>query len=191
MKRPDPSKFFKNLPALRTKRLVLRKMRLSDAADLHEYASDPVVSRYMVWKAHKDMACTKGFLKYVLKTYRKGSPESWAVTLRSSGKMIGTCGFYKIDPVHATGEIAYAMSRDYWGQGLMTEAVKAVLNFGFTKLKLNRIAANAMPANAGSERVMRKNGMKYEGTLREYLFAKGRFVNVRVFSILRREWRRK
>lgn len=191
MKPADLKKIFRNLPDLKTHRLILRKMRLTDAKDMHEYAGDPMVSRYMVWVPHKTFKHTVGFLKYVQKTYRQGEPESWAVTIKSSGKMIGTCGFYKVDPRHSFAELAYAISRDYWGRGLMTEAVKAVLDFGFRKLKLNRISANAMPENIGSINVMKKNGMKYEGTLRELLMAKGKFRTVKLYSILKKEWKRK
>lgn len=183
------TQFFKNLPEIKTSRLILRKLKLSDAKDMYEYASDPQVSKYMVWDTHPSINCTKEFLKFVRKTYKSGGAESWAVTLRDSGKMIGTCGFYRIDGRHRNSEIGYAMNRKYWGQGLMTEAVNAVIEFGFKKLKLNRVQANCRLENKGSEKVMIKCGMKYEGIMRELVFTKGKFHDLKVYAVLKKDSR--
>jgi ribosomal-protein-alanine N-acetyltransferase len=191
MKSIQNNKIFKNLPSVETKRLILRKLKVSDADDIYEYAKNPEVSRYTIWKRHKSPAVSRGFIKYVLSEYRKGIPESWGMVLKENNKFIGTCGFNKYRPCFKSAEIGYAMSRDYWGKGLMTEAVKAVIGFGFKKLGLHRISANAMPANKGSERVMKKCGMKYEGLQRGAIFAKGKYHNLRVYSILAHEWKKK
>jgi len=85
-------------------------------------------------------------------------------------------------------EIAYALSRKYWRKGLMTEAVKEVIKFGFEKMNLNRIYARCFPENIGSYRVMEKAEMQFEGILRKQMFIKGKFQDMKLYSILRREY---
>jgi ribosomal-protein-alanine N-acetyltransferase len=91
-------------------------------------------------------------------------------------------------PKHSRAEIGYVIGRKYWGEGLMTEAVKEVIRFGFERMNLNRIQATCFPENIGSYRVMEKAGMKFEGTLREQMFIKGRFQDLKLYSILRKEY---
>ena len=90
--------------------------------------------------------------------------------------------------MHARGEIGYALARKYWGQGLMTEAVRAMLDYGFNTLHLNRIEARCDVENAGSWRVMEKVGMKFEGVLRQNIMLHGRARDARMYAILREDW---
>ena len=179
---------FGDLPELETPRLILRKLKAEDAEDMFEYASDPEVARDVTWPPHKHIDDPVAFLNSVLQKYSKKEVEGWGVALKESGKLIGTCGFVWWKPEHAKAEIGYALSRKYWGRGLMTEAVTAVMDFGFDKMKLNRLEARCTAANIGSEKVMRKNGMKYEGILRDVLYVKGAFMTLKSYSILRSEF---
>ncbi|MHB9154280.1 MAG: GNAT family N-acetyltransferase [Endomicrobiales bacterium] len=180
---------FRDLPPLRTARLLLRKIRLEDAADMFEYAKDPEVSRYTLWTPHRSLDETRAYLSCVLNNYREGRLENWGLECRENGKFIGTCGYFSWDPANARAEIHYALSRAYSGRGLMTEAVREVLRFGFEAMQCNRIEAKCMPPNTGSERVMRKAGMTFEGIMREGILARGKFEDLKVYSILKREWR--
>ena len=90
--------------------------------------------------------------------------------------------------MHARAEIGYALARKYWGQGLMTEAVRAMLDYGFNLLRLNRIEARCDVENIASWRVMEKAGMKFEGVLRQNIFLHGRPRDARMYGILREEW---
>ena len=92
-------------------------------------------------------------------------------------------------PEHARAELGYVLSRKLWGRGLMPEAVRAVVRFGFGRMELNRIEARCIIENAASARVMEKAGMTCEGTLREREFIKGAYRDMRLYSILRREYR--
>ena len=92
-------------------------------------------------------------------------------------------------PEHARAELGYVLSREHWGKGLMPEAVRAVMAFGFEKLSLNRIQARCIAENLASARVMEKAGMTFEGTLRESEFIKGAYRDIKLYSILRREYR--
>ena len=181
---------FGDLPEIKTGRLLLRGMTPDDAADVFEYASDPLVARYVIWDAHRSIKDSESFLELVVEGYRNGELGSWGMVDRESGKLIGTCGYDgSWLPAHARAEIGYALSRRYWGKGLMPEAVKALIEFGFDRMDLNRIVARCFSQNTASEKVMQKVGMTCEGTLREYLYLKGAYQDLKVYSILRSEYR--
>ncbi|MGI9050336.1 MAG: GNAT family N-acetyltransferase [Rubrobacteraceae bacterium] len=181
---------FGDLPEIETERLLLRKMMADDAGDVFDYASDPQVARYVIWDTHRSIRDSESFLELVVEGYRNGELGNWGMVDKESGKLIGTCGYDSSwSPVHARAEIGYALSRQHWGRGLMPEAVTALLKFGFGRMKLNRIVARCFSQNTASEKVMRKVGMTYEGTLREYLYLKGDYQDLKVYSILRSEYR--
>ena len=178
---------FSHLPTLETRRLILRPLRMRDAEDLYAYARDPEVSRYVLWEAHRHIGESRQFLRSAIWQYRKGLPGSFAVTLRDSGRMIGTVGFMWVNTDHRSAEVGYSLSRDYWNRGIMTEALRAVVAFGFDTLRLNRIEAQHELDNPASGRVMAHVGMRYEGTLRQRLRNKGRYVDVALYAILRED----
>ena len=176
---------FSHLPVLETDRLILRPLQMRDAQDLYAYAQDPQVARHVLWDAHESIWESRQFLRGAIRQYRKGQPGSFAITLKDSGRMIGTIGFMWINLDYRSGEVGYSLSRAYWNQGIMTEALRAVLAFGFDTLQLNRIEAQHETDNPASGRVMLHAGMQYEGTLRQRLKNKGRYVDVALYAILR------
>jgi ribosomal-protein-alanine N-acetyltransferase len=184
----ETAELFRQLPVIETDRLRLRPMKSADAADLFAYAADPAISRYTVWDHHTSIEDSRRFLNCVQQNYREGRLENWGIADKVSDRLIGTIGFYSWDPDHAKAEMHYALSMNYAGRGLMSEAVQAVLRFGFERMGLNRIQANCMLENIGSERVMQKNGMTFEGIMREGVFAKGRYYDLKTYAILKRDW---
>lgn len=176
---------FSHLPVLETERLILRPLRMSDARDLYAYARDPQVSRHVLWDAHASLGESRQFLRGAIRQYRRGDPGSFAITLKESGRMIGTVGFMWVNLDHRSAEVGYSLSRDYWNRGIMTEAVRRVVAFGFDQLKLNRIEAQHEVDNPASGRVMAHVGMRYEGTLRQRIKNKGQYVDVALYAILR------
>jgi len=178
---------FSNFPTLETERLILRKLRLEDAKDVFEYASDPEVAKYVTWETHKSIEDSINLIKFTHERYEKKEGIIWGIVYKENNKVIGTCDILPVTK-HFRSEIAYALARNYWGKGLMTEAVKEVIRFGFERMNLNRIQAMCIPENIGSYRVMEKVGMKYEGLIREYLYIKGKFQDLKLYSILRIEY---
>jgi ribosomal-protein-alanine N-acetyltransferase len=178
---------FSHLPTLETERLILRPMRMSDARDLFAYAQDPEVSRHVLWDTHQSLGESRQFLRGALRQYRRGQPSSFAITLKDSGRMIGTIGFMWVNLDHQSAEVGYSLSRDYWNRGIMTEALRQVVAFGFERLRLNRIEAQHEVDNPASGRVMAHVGMQYEGTLRKRIKNKGRYVDVALYAILRED----
>jgi [ribosomal protein S5]-alanine N-acetyltransferase len=174
-----------NLPSIETDRLLLRKITLNDANDMFEYASDPQVSEYTMWSTHSSLEETKYFLKSLLKMYKRRELVDWGIVHKAEKKLIGTCGYVEWSMTHSRGEIGYVLDRKYWNQGYMSEAVNAIMEFGFREMLLNRIEAKCEVNNIGSARVMEKVGMQLEGILRQQLFVKGRYWDLKIYSILR------
>ena len=181
---------FKNIPTLETERLILRRMKPSDLADVFDYAKRSEVSEFLLWYPHDELAFTRRYLKIVDTKYKRGEFYDWAVVNKADGKMIGTAGFTRFDIFNNTGEIGYVLNSEYWGRGLAAEASRAVITFGFEVLGLRRIEAKYMIENTSSRRVAEKCGMSEEGILRESVYAKGKYVDVAVASILSDEYKK-
>ena len=179
---------FRRLPQLRTDRLILRRLRRRDAQALFDYAKDREVSDRVLWEAHRSLGDSRAFIRAARRQYRKGLPSVFGIELKETGALIGTIGFAWLNGDNETAEIGYSLSRAYWNQGLMTEALEAVLRFAFTELHLNRVEAQHELTNPASGRVMDKVGMKEEGILRESLYIKGRKSDMRLCAMLRADW---
>lgn len=175
---------FGNLPTLETERLILRKITMDDAADIHTYVSNPEVSKYVFWEVHRSLSATEDYIKFILDLYENGKLSPWGIQYKEDGRIIGTVDFINWQTNHRTAEIGYALSEDYWGKGIATEAAKGLINFGFNYMDLVRIQAKCLVENAGSERVMEKAGMAFEGILRKFIFIKGAHYDVKMFSII-------
>ena len=178
---------FSHLPTLLTQRLILRPVRMSDAQDLYEYSRDPEVARHVLWDAHRSIHQTRNYIRYLQHQYRTAAPGTFAIALRDTGKVVGTIGFMWVQTDNRSAEIGYSLSRAYWNKGLMTEAVRCIVDFGFDRLQLNRIEAQHECDNPASGRVMQHAGMRHEGTLRQRLYNKGRYVDVELYAILKKD----
>ncbi|GMA61306.1 GNAT family N-acetyltransferase [Alicyclobacillus fastidiosus] len=172
------------MPTLESERLVLRRITKDDVDDMFAYACDPNVSRFTTWDSHRTLEDTLKYINVVLTKYENNEPTDWGIVDKQYGKFIGTVGFVYVNSNHSRAEIGYALSKKYWEQGIMTEAVREIIRYGFQELALNRIEARAEVPNIGSWRVMEKVNMKFEGILRQHLFAKGAFHDLKLYSIL-------
>ena len=182
------SEVFTMMPTIRTKRLTLRAAKMNDAEDLYEYSRDPAVAKHVLWDAHTSIHQTRAYIRYLIRQYKNGQPSSFVISITETGKVVGTIGFMWIQQENRSAEVGYSLSRAYWNQGIMTEALTALLDFGFLKLNLNRIEAQHESDNPASGRVMAKAGMSFEGRLRQRIYNKGRFADVDLYSILRQEY---
>ena len=188
MKKEKLFKTFSNMPTLHTERLSLRAMHPIDAEDMFDYARRPDVTKYLLWREHEDIGFTRDYLNYIGQRYALGDFYDWAIIDRESRRMIGTCGFTKIDAPNNSAEIGYVLNPDFHNKGYATEAVGRILKFGFEELSLNRIEARFMQGNEPSLKLMRRVGMTFEGYFRDLVFVKGRYRSVGVCSILRSEY---
>ncbi len=152
---------------IETERLILRQFRIEDADDMFEnWASDPEVTKFLTWPPHASVDITKGLLSEWVSRYEDGGYFNWVMELKENGEAIGNISVVNLNEKVESAEIGYCMSRAYWGRELMPEALKAVMDYLFDVIGLNRVAACHDANNPKSGRVMDKAGMKLEGILR-------------------------
>jgi [ribosomal protein S5]-alanine N-acetyltransferase len=176
---------FEPYPTIRTSRLLLREMTLDDAEAFFRERSDPEVIKY--WGSDPDASIdeTRRRIEVVREGVRAGTAIRWTIADPESGAFLGSGGFWRWDQRHFRAEIGYDLSRAHWGRGLMTEAIGAMLRFGFEVMNLHSVEANVDPHNEASKRVLEKLGFRQEGFFRENFFYAGKFTDTAVFSLLR------
>jgi len=177
------------LVTLESKRLVLREIELSDKLDLYTYASDIRVAQCMTWDVHQTLADTDQYLDFIFVQRQRNGVRPWGIEWKETGTLIGTIDFIWWDTKHQVAEVGYALSSDYWGKGIMTEALSAVINFGFREMNLVRIQAKCVVENIGSARVMEKSGMTYEGVQRKGILLKGKHRDLKMYGITNDEFK--
>lgn len=180
---------FSDLPTLETGRTILRKLRSEDEPDIFRYGSDDEVSRYTSWPTHQTMEDTRHYLNKVLQKYDHHAVAPWGIVDKETGRVIGTSGFMAWNVHHAKAELGYALSKDYWNRGYMTEVIRTIISYGFERMKLVRIEASCLPSNLGSARVMEKAGMTFEGFIRQSIFVKGKHEDLKLYSIVVDDYR--
>jgi len=179
-----------SLPSrIETERLILRPLTIADLEDVWAYASDPEVTRFTIFDYHTSRRTTQQWLESALAS-SAGENFLFGIEHRVDGRVIGSCAIRAWNREHNLAEMGWALARAFWNQGYATEAVRALIGFGFEHLKLNRIQALCVPAHLASRRVMEKAGMKFEGILRQAEFFKGAYQDLALYSILRQEHRR-
>jgi ribosomal-protein-alanine N-acetyltransferase len=151
---------------LETPRLRLQRPRLQDAAVIFEtYASDPLVTRYLVWRPHASVAETQKFLQRCEAAWRDGSASPWVIIRRADDRLMGM-----IEPLmngHRV-ELGYVLGRPFWGEGYMTEAAGTVAKWALEQEGIFRVWAVSDVENLASARVLEKIGMEKEGVLRRW-----------------------
>ena len=109
---------FRHLPPLETERLLLRAARMNDAEDIYEYAKDPLVSKHVLWEAHRSVYQTRSYIRYLLRQYRNAAPGTYVIVHKASGKVIGTIGFVWVQSDNASAEVGYSLSHAYWNRAI-------------------------------------------------------------------------
>jgi ribosomal-protein-alanine N-acetyltransferase len=176
-----------NIPVLETERVILRKITLNDVADIYRYCSDKEISKYTTWFSHSTIEDTQGFVDHVIKLYEEGNLAPWGIEDIETQAIIGTVGFVYWNNKQSRAELAYALSREYWNKGIMSEIVRKIMQYGFEVMKIVRIEARCHLLNTGSSRVMEKCGMELEGILRKQILVKGKFEDLKLYSIINEE----
>jgi len=158
----------KNIPReLNTRDLHLRPSRISDAEGMFAMLSDTESMKYWCSSPVTEVDDALEVLHQDLESDGQGNSMCWAVTLQGQDEMIGKCILFQFSPANHRAEIGFILNRKYWRQGLMCQALEAVIDFAFTTLKLHRIEADVDPENAGSLRILEKLGFEREGLFRD------------------------
>jgi [ribosomal protein S5]-alanine N-acetyltransferase len=175
-------------PTLHTERLSLRPFTDADADALFALHTNPDVLRYWDAPPWSDPARAERFIAGCRQLADEGSGARLAIDRASDGSFIGWCGLTRWNPDYRSASLGYCYDEAAWGHGYATEAARAVLQWAFDTLPLNRVQSETDTRNAASARVLEKLGFAHEGTLREDCIVNGDVSDSWVFGLLRREW---
>ncbi|KRE49661.1 GNAT family N-acetyltransferase [Paenibacillus sp. Soil522] len=179
---------FHAFPQMETDRFILRKTEERDTRDLFELYSEEEVLKYtqLLPFSAEDEAWHE--MNWHMEIFTQQIGIRWLIEEKRSGKVIGTCGFLHYLKEYGRTEIGYDLAPSYWRRGIMSEVAAPILAFGFNSMNLNRIEAKVDPANVASIGLLTKLGFKQAGELREYEIEEGNFIELLVFSMLRKEF---
>ena len=194
-KQPDPEQHDPEqhdwgdaLPRLQARRLSLRPLTSNDVPDLYEIFSDPEVTRYWSSPPYTEMAQAEALLAEIEESFLQRTLFQWGVEREADGKVVGTVTLWQLDIGNRRGESGFALGREAWGQGLMTEALGALFAFCFGVLGLHRLEADVEPANERSLALLERLGFRREGVLRERWFTYGEWQDSVMLGLLAEEW---
>src|SRR5258705_6700396 len=177
---------FTPFPELETERLLLRKLRKDDANEIFFLRSDENVLRYLGREPTITIAEAEEFIDKINKSVDENESILWGITLLNEPSVIiGTICLWNIKKEHYRGEIGYILHPDHWRKGIMKEAIKAVVNYGFTILGLHGIEALLSPENIASSSVLESKGFVKDGHLKESFYFKGKFGDTAIYSRLK------
>lgn len=175
-------------PIIETNRLLLRKVTKEDASSVLKYLSDEDVMKHVGLEPFSTIEDALSEISWYQSIVEKGTGIRWGITLKEQGEVIGSCGFLNKVPQHSRAEIGTELSKEYWGQGIASEAFEAVIRYGFENLNLQRIEALIEPPNLPSQKLAEKQGFLREGLLRSYEFTCGEFDDLYMYSLLKQDF---
>ena len=181
----------KGTQTIETPRLLLRKACREDAEPMfRNWASDPEVTKYLTWPTYENVETADGILDDWIAEYEKGSFYQWMIVLKELGEPIGSISVVRQNETVEEAEIGYCIGSNWWHRGIMTEALAAVIDYLFAEVGMNRVSARHDPNNPHSGAVMRKCGMKYEGTHRACDRNNQGICDTAQYAVLRSEWKK-
>lgn len=175
---------FNEFPVLETQRLVLRQFTLKDTDALFGLRGNEEVMQYMDRAPHYTAHDSESMIKAMSYSFQMLESINWAIELKDKPGCIGYAGIRNLMWQHARAEIHYALAPDLWGQGIMSEAMPAVIDFAFNKMTLHGIEANINPNNARSEKLLLKLGFKKEAHFRENYLFEDQFLDSVIYCLL-------
>jgi ribosomal-protein-alanine N-acetyltransferase len=179
---------FSTFPVLRTERLTLRKLLRSDAPDVLVFRGDWEVQKYN-GRVFQNVKEVEALIEELHTEYAAQVGINWAVTLTNRGTVLGLFSLHHWSKYHRRAEAGYDLARAYWGQGIASEALRAILRFGFEQLNLNRIYAGTIADNHESVRLLERLGFQREGTRRQHSWEEnGTFHDSAMYGLLRHEY---
>ncbi len=164
--------------------IYFKPLSLSDVQEIHGYASDENVSRFIGWNLMHTLNETHEYIEKMIRRESEGTHLYASVALRTTGTIIGTAMIFNFDREANHAEIGYVFHSDYWGKGYGTETIALMSDFAFESLNLHKLHACVVDANIGSVKVLEKNGFKLEGRLKDYYFIDGTYYDGLFFGKL-------
>ena len=180
---------FTHFPSLTTERLHLRQIQPSDAEAFFVIKSDREVMDFYGDEIHQSPEETHTLIQQIQDSYERREAILWGITLKGEDTVIGSCTLFSFNFDFHYAETGYELNPTYGRQGITSEAMGAILTYGFTELELHRIEAAVDPSNTPSKNLLLKLGFKYEGNLRQRFFFRDQFLDANYFGLLKDEWR--
>ena len=179
-------------PELETTRLKLTMLVSNDAHSIFTLFSDPCVIEYYDLEAFTELSQADNIIAFFNTRFKENAGIRWAIRIKNSNKLIGTCGFNTWNPKMKNAVIGYDLLPEYWGSGYTTEAVHRMVKAAFDGElpcgELNRIQGDTVPGNQASESVLRKVGFTFEGLRRESGYWKNQFHDLNCFGLIKSEY---
>ena len=175
---------FSPFPNLETERLFLRRVDVKDVNEIIALRSNPETMKYIPRPLVKTTEDALEHIAMMDTKIENNEGINWAITQKGNPKLIGVIGHYRIKPEHYRAEIGYMLLPEFSGKGIISEAVKEVVKYGFKGMQLHSIEAVIDPENNASAKVLEKNGFVKEAHLKENEFFEGRFLDSVIYSLL-------
>ena len=176
-------------PELQTENLDLVEPKMSHASDIADYMKDGRVQKHL--PNIPDSYTEKNAKEYITTKKDAMGPKNlvfWSLHHKQDNKIIGLANIHSIDTGNRNGELGYGLNPDYWGRGLMKEALQSVITYGFNRHNLYRVEAKTAERNTNSKNLLESLGFTKEGTLRDHMEIRGERVDNAVYSMLKPEW---
>jgi ribosomal-protein-alanine N-acetyltransferase len=155
------AQFPQTFPRIETERLILREISRTDTPAIFHNFSDPDVAKWFFDQPHTEIEQTAKFVDQFISDFEQGRALTWAITMKENNQCIGTCGYGEIE-TGKRGEIGFDLAKEYWGQGLMGEALIPIITYGFSVLELSRVEAHTYSANIRARQLLEKLGFQLE-----------------------------
>lgn len=167
----------------------LRPLTLADAHDIYKNVNDKEVVRYTLHIPYPyHLSDAKSFIRKSIKAGKEKTAYIYGIALKESGKIIGVISLSNIDKKNKKCKLGYWLGKKYWNQGVMTKAVKMILDIAFNKLKMHRVYASTFADNNGSVRVLENNDFFLEGIQYETVFRNGKWYNFFLYGLLKDDY---
>lgn len=174
---------------IETVRLILRRFTNDDISSAYRnWTSDENVTKYLRWPTHNDISVTESVIKDWIAAYENLAFYQWAIELKSIGEPIGTIAVVDMNEKLEIVHIGYCIGSKWWHQGITSEAFSAIIPFLFEEVGVNRIESQHDPNNPNSGNVMKKCGLRYEGTLRQADYNNQGIVDACMYSLISDEY---
>jgi len=181
---------FSPFPNLETSRLLLRRVTAADAPQIFALSSNPETMKFIPRPLVTNIDEALEHFKMIDDKINSNEGINWAITLKGNPQLIGIIGHYRLQPENHRTEIGYMILPEYNGQGITTEAIDAVLEYGFEVMQLHSVEAVIDPENYASEKVLIKNGFVKEAHILENELYEGKFWDTVIYSLLKRNFRK-
>lgn len=176
------------LPVIEASRVRLRHIENADIDSLYDIFSDAEAMRFFGSLPFSERDEAVNYLAEINENFQKKTHFQWGIALKSDDKIIGTSTIFHTDEKHRRAEIGYALNREFWGKGYVTEALNSLFKFAFDELNLHRIEADVDPRNNASIKILEKFGFQKEGYLRERWFSGDEIQDAFFYGFLKSDW---